>query len=255
MQLSYILLILTCGLLTTTAEEESGRILASKLILNSLIVEMKDVTIEYSLYNVGSSVALDVELKDSSFAPSDFEVVMGSLNVNWPRIAPGTNVTHVVVMKPLKAGIYNFTSAELSYKISEDISEKRVGYTSAPGEQFIMNFKDYDRKYSPHVTDWAAFAVMTLPSLGIPFLLWYNSMSKYKALSTKQKKSSYSKPGISLDRAQYVGKNWKQNMVDIMLRMMCVVKLFAYVEVVLSIEFVWLVMTVSVFTMEKANIF
>ena len=30
-------------------------------------------------------------------------------------------------------------------------SSPQMGYTSAPGEGGIMNFKDYDRKFSPHV--------------------------------------------------------------------------------------------------------
>jgi len=89
-------------------------------------------------------------------------------------------------VRPKKFGYFNFTSAGLSYLPSETATERQYAYTSAPGEGGIVNFKDYDRKFSPHVLDWAAFMVMTLPSLGIPFLLWHGSKSKYEQ---KPKKS------------------------------------------------------------------
>jgi translocon-associated protein subunit beta len=172
--------------LTLSAENENARLLASKNLLNLYLVEDKDLTVQYDIYNVGGSSALDTELVDNSFAAEDFEVLHGSLSVKWQRIGPGANVSHVVIVKPKKSGYFNFTSADLSYLPSESATERQRAYTSAPGEGGVVNFKDYDRKFSPHVLDWAAFAVMTLPSLGIPFLLWHGSKSKYEQ---KPKKS------------------------------------------------------------------
>jgi len=123
---------------------------------------------------------------DASFPEGGFETVQGSLGVAWNRIAPGTNVSHSVIMRPLQSGVFNFTSAEVSYKASEEATSAQQGYSSAPGQGRIMAFKDYDRKFSPHMLDWGAFAIMCLPSLGMPFLLWFSSSSKY---DTKTKKN------------------------------------------------------------------
>ena len=73
-----------------------------------------------------NSTAHQVELNDASFPESDFEVVRGFLNVKWPRIAPSSNVTHVVIMRPLRSGYFNFTSAEISYLPSEDATQPQV---------------------------------------------------------------------------------------------------------------------------------
>ncbi|KFM56656.1 Translocon-associated protein subunit beta, partial [Stegodyphus mimosarum] len=103
------------------------------------------------------------------------------------RLGPGANISHTVVLRPKQTGIYNFTAAEVTYYPSEDSKEVQVSFSTEPGEAVVIQAKDFDRKFSPHMTDWAAFAVMTLPSLGIPFLLWYRSKSKYENI-VKQKK-------------------------------------------------------------------
>ncbi|XP_059727422.1 translocon-associated protein subunit beta isoform X2 [Haemorhous mexicanus] len=99
--------------------EDGARLLASKSLLNRYAVEGKDLTLQYNIYNVGSSAALDVELSDDSFPPEDFGIVSGMLSVKWDRIAPASNVSHTVVLRPLKAGYFNFTSATITYLAQE----------------------------------------------------------------------------------------------------------------------------------------
>ncbi|KAM5129234.1 translocon-associated protein subunit beta [Mantella aurantiaca] len=165
--------------------EEGARLLGSKSLLNRYAVEGKDLTLQYNIYNVGSSAALDVELSDDSFPPEDFGIVAGMLNVKWDRIAPASNVSHTVVLRPLKAGYFNFTSATITY-LAQEGAQVVVGYTSAPGQGGILAQREFDRRFSPHFLDWAAFGVMTLPSIGIPLLLWFSSKRKYNTPKPKK---------------------------------------------------------------------
>ncbi|XP_032871789.1 translocon-associated protein subunit beta [Amblyraja radiata] len=181
-----LLLIGVCAVLLAAAgAEEGARILSSKSLLNKYAVEGRDLTLQYNVYNVGSSAALEVELSDDSFPPEDFGIVSGMLTVKWDRIAPASNVTHTVVLRPLKAGYFNFTSATVSY-LAQEGGPVVVGYTSAPGQGGILAQREFDRRFSPHYLDWAAFGVMTLPSIGIPLLLWYSSKRKYDTPKSKK---------------------------------------------------------------------
>ncbi|CAN8005137.1 unnamed protein product [Ixodes hexagonus] len=179
-----------CLCLVQGADEEvtEARLLVQKRILNKYLVEGRDIIVDYNIYNVGGSAALDVKVVDNSFGEGDFEVVSGLLKFKLDRIPPGSNVTHTAVVRAIKYGRFNFTSAEVTYRSSEDSKELQFAHSAEPGEGGIIAVKDFDRKFSPHVLDWLAFAVMTLPSLGIPFLLWFNSKSKYEAILKQFKK-------------------------------------------------------------------
>jgi len=182
-----LLIGLVCLVALAGAQDSGAKLLASKTVLNQWLVEGRDMTVLYTIYNVGSSAASQVVLNDESFPESDFTQVSGQLKVQWDRISPASNVSHSVILQPLKTGFYNITHAVVTYVASEG-SEARTAYTSAPGKAGVVAVKDYDRRFSPHYMDWAAFAVMTIPPIGIPFLLWFRSKSKYEALSSKSKK-------------------------------------------------------------------
>ncbi len=110
-----------------------------------------DLVVKYNLFNIGDAAAVDVSLNENGFGMEDFDVAGGQLSVKIDRLAPGANTTHALVMRPKKFGYFNFTSAEVKYRVSEEEdSEIRYGFSSEPGQGLIIALKDYDRQFSAH---------------------------------------------------------------------------------------------------------
>ncbi|KAJ8669010.1 hypothetical protein QAD02_000269 [Eretmocerus hayati] len=178
-------LVSVCG---EKEESEGARLLVAKHVLNKYLVEDMDVVVKYTVHNIGDSAALEVEITDKSFDSDNFAPVSGEISARFDRVPPKTNVTHTVVVRPTKPGYFNFTSAEVLYRKKEDAPRLQVAASSEPGMAYFTAYKEYDKRFSSHVIDWAAFAVMTLPSLAIPFALWFSSKRKYEKLSKNSKK-------------------------------------------------------------------
>ena len=110
-----------------------------------------DLVVKYTLFNVGDTAAVDVALNENGFGVDDFDVVGGQSSVKIDRLAAGTNTSHALVLRPKKYGYFNFTSAEVKYRVSEDEdSEIRFGYSSEPGQGLIIALRDYERQFSAH---------------------------------------------------------------------------------------------------------
>jgi len=186
MMLKCVLLVLLVDIASLNAEEGSARLLLAKQIHNKYLVEGMDIVVKYSLFNVGENAATNIQVTDNGFRADDFDLVSGQTQFKLDKLAPGANSSQTVVVRPRKFGYFNFTAAEVNYSGSEGGSAVLTGLSSDPGQGVIIAARDYEKQFSSHFLDWAAFAVMTLPSLGIPFMLWYSSKSKYEALSLKK---------------------------------------------------------------------
>ncbi|CAD5216376.1 unnamed protein product [Bursaphelenchus okinawaensis] len=164
-----------------------ARVLFSKTPLSQYAIENMEFVLEYFLVNVGDKPATKVRLDDrKGFPTQDYDLVKGLLQVHWDNLAPGENVTHSVVVKPKRFGIFNHTAAVVSYYPTEDAKEARVGYSTAPGEGTIYSQRSYERRFGQRYTTWLLFAVLIAPVTVLPFYLWLGYKNQYPESNQKQ---------------------------------------------------------------------
>lgn len=175
------------GQQTTT----NAKLIVDKEISNKYIVEGRELVVNYHLINIGGSVARDIKIIDDSFPSDRFDIINGFTKFTIPAIAPGSNVTHTVIVKPKQNtwGPYKFSAAKVEYKLN-DAGQLQLATTSELGDAFIVAARTFDRKFSSQFFDWIVFAIICIPSIAGPYYLWQKSDSKFsnsaKQLNSKK---------------------------------------------------------------------
>lgn len=182
--------ILLCSSISSAVTDESSdaKLLVSKVIFNNYIVEGQNLTVKYTIYNIGNMPALNVNLQDANFPKEYFEYVEGFNSINWLKVPATTNVTHTIVVKPHVVGLFNITHAVISYLPNEKTSISQIGYSTELGQAYIQSAKEYNRRFASHAVDWAIFGLMSLPSIVLPFCMWFQSKTKYEIIMKNNKK-------------------------------------------------------------------
>ena len=78
---------------------------------------------------------------------------------------------------------YAFTGAKVEYRASEESEEVQVATTSAPGLIEVMSYEEFARNTSPHFAEWITFLMLCMIPLGIPYMMYTNSVAQFKVKS------------------------------------------------------------------------
>ncbi len=135
----------------------------------------RDVTVSFSVFNVGSSAAHDVELTEGGFKSELFASLVGSAKASWKSIAAGANVTHTFVVKPRRATektepFYGYP-AVVTYAATLE-GPKINAYSNDVGAFHIYQRGELAKKVKSSLKSWIVVFASVAASTGLPLFVW-----------------------------------------------------------------------------------
>merc|ERR1719235_807331 len=170
--------------LAAVACAEEARLLVSKDIVNQIAVAERDLTVRYSIFNIGDEDAKDISLVDEGFTRDDtpFTIVSGIPSFSLSSLKAGANVSHNIIVQTPRAGYYNFTAAHVTYFASEDADTEQVVFSSMPRDIPIIPANDFGRVYDSHVIEWGIFLAAAIALVAMPFKAFNDSATKHRRI-------------------------------------------------------------------------
>jgi len=188
----FTILLLNAAVKASTPITDKAHLIIQKTILSENIAAQKELIVQYNLFNVGTSAAIDVLLVDDSWPGHSFQKVVGLTSAKWDRIPAGGNVSHTVVLKPTVPREILTEPAVVSYRETAK-SDIVTGFSSDLGYLDILSSTENFRRTAPHMREWVNFGLLALGPILVPFAVWTyiqlnyeNGVQKVPAKTKKQ---------------------------------------------------------------------
>lgn len=188
--ISILLAAWACAALLACARAESEAtnvaLLSLDKVLSGPMVAERNVTVAYTVHNVGSEPATNVVLKDLSFPASRFTLDQPA-RAEWPELAAGASVEHFVVLSPRRAGELFVSPASVAY---HDGERKRVSRLAAEDSFHVEDLVSFRRKHDTHMSTWTVYAVALLLFGLTPFAVSHRIAASLLQLATPPAKKT-----------------------------------------------------------------
>lgn len=166
-----------------------GRIISRKKVISKVPAAGQELQFEYTIWNVGNSDVMDVELVDNSYDSENFEVAK-TVTIKKAFIKPGESYseTHTVTPKMNEESKIKLHPATVTYKTkTSNENDELIEYSSDGATEGIVPLKTaafYARHVASHYTDWLIFLALAFPSTYLPYTQASSLIEKYTKAKT-----------------------------------------------------------------------
>jgi len=184
MTLGFFLLALI-GIATVHCNEQLlPNIIVHKTLITTNPVATQDLVVNVKIFNVGEGTAYDINLVDDSFRKDSFSHVQGLASARWEKLAPGANISHTFVVRPLNPGTFTSKPASLSYRQSPKGIEQTAKSTTV-GDIPIESVSQNAKRTAPHLKEWSIFGVLCTIVTVPAFFYWYQLSNQLTVKKTE----------------------------------------------------------------------
>lgn len=171
-----------------TATIPDRALLAFDKAVSGDLVAGRNVTVTYTVLNVGKHPATDITLRDSSFPASRFLLADGqTARTSWATVSPGETLTHSVTVEPKRSGYLYISPPSLSY-IDQLSGDKHVSKIAGTDSLVVEDLLEYRRRTDRHTSTWIIY-IVAFVMLGIGPFAVSEMMAKSLSPTNSQKKS------------------------------------------------------------------